>query len=1563
MAPTSRLRRWTRRLAKVLLFCLLGVTLLVGLVLLSVNLPPVSGFITGKVNAALEPMFKGRLVLHRLGSIDFGGILGAEVEVYDPEGRSVLYARDLDVRLFWPAVVWDAVVTRPDPLVIPFERIALDSIDVTVIDDGAGTPTLALAFEPKEPPQEESSGGTELRIEDLVVETTRVRGSLESFGPIDADLTRLDLSLKNGPSGTHVVLEHLELALRQLPQVDTLTGRLTADITLPAAAPPAPAPGADEPADAEQETTVYALTPAPARRIVAELVGAVAGSPAELDVRMLGEQLEATFEATSLSPATVNKLVPALSPASPAALSAKVDGEFGDLGFEALLRQGEARVNARGRVKMGDERSVVTARVDTSDVDLSELMRDSVATRLNIGADAQLSFGEAGGEGTYEIQSTSSRVGVERLPGVTVDGKVRLPTNQPISATGSVEIAEEGAPTHIEYDVRSGDAGVLAKLSSKTRVSRPPRVRELLGLMATGAVETRATFDSAADQLDAEVTVRLSDIRHPALKARELHASALARGSATAPALELLANLTGVTASERTWTRVRLSAKGTAEQVAVSARAWGDKPDLVELSAMVFPSSEEMVRSPEVRVTDATGDLLIRAAGVTLAGESVEVKRLTLEGPGRAEVSLSYGPGLERLDLRTEQLDSAALLEILGIETPLRGGKLDLSAQFQNGRQPSGKVVLDIGDLTLGELSGGKVSADLVLEGGELSGDAGIELARGAKTSLTIESLRPPRGPLTARALESVTGGVSLQGEIDLSQLQPLLPLGGIERAAGHVRFDVQVRRPPNGELPEWRAHLETRKLIIVEERPDLEQTKGPEQARASSPFTLRGMDLELDAALANQAANVKVRVFDEEGTLLESGAEWKGIAGRADLMNARAALLSAPWTAFAHVPRRALQGLPPLVRPNDIQGTLQASITAEGTLADPRLDLRARIEQFGPGLERKQKRGLDLELGGQYAKTGGGVQLRGHDRKVAVVDVSSHWTGDAMALGEAGEKSPVRAELGIELADFPLELIPLLEAQHISGKLSGNGRLDGYGEDARFALDVRTDDLRIDRLIMDEVAASVTTEGGKLTLLTNVSGKGGQANAKVTTGLTWGERLVPLVDEQQLEGAFKARKLRLSALLPLLAGSVSELDGELDADLSASMENGTPQLSGRVSLAKGAVHLPSVGQRFHDISAKAEISPESIRVHDVKARGINGGFEASAEAALEGLTPVSAKAELRIDEDDKLPLTIEGEAVGDAWGNIEVTYRQDEASKTNNVNVSLEKFNVELPAAPPRGIQGLEQSEHIRVGYWRQDREFVEIPLQPLKEPGAPSEYTTVVVVELGSMRIEKGQQAQVGLGGRIQATLGEELDVRGKIETRRGELDISGKKFDIERGSVTFTGGAPDDPTISAVARYDSGAGYTVYAEYTGTATRGKLELRSEPPLSQDEILTLLMFGTPDGSFGAGSGDSLTTAVGVAGGTAAQGLNRALSDVTDLDVSARVDTSTGAPRPELVVQLTPRVAARVTQALGEPPPGQSPDRTFLTIELRLASAWALSAMVGDRGASALDLIWRRRY
>jgi hypothetical protein len=131
----------------------------------------VNGWVAERVNAALEPTFKGRLVLRRLGHLDFGGLSDAEIEVFDPAGKSVLMARDIDVRLFWPGVAWQAVVQQPEVLRVPIGRVELDEVDVTLIDDGNGTPTLASAFEPKQPPEEEeTSGGTAIVIDELSIE-------------------------------------------------------------------------------------------------------------------------------------------------------------------------------------------------------------------------------------------------------------------------------------------------------------------------------------------------------------------------------------------------------------------------------------------------------------------------------------------------------------------------------------------------------------------------------------------------------------------------------------------------------------------------------------------------------------------------------------------------------------------------------------------------------------------------------------------------------------------------------------------------------------------------------------------------------------------------------------------------------------------------------------------------------------------------------------------------------------------------------------------------------------------------------------------------------------------------------------------------------------------------------------------------------------------------------------------------------------------------------------------------------------------------------------------------
>jgi len=327
----------------------------------------------------------------------------------------------------------------------------------------------------------------------------------------------------------------------------------------------------------------------------------------------------------------------------------------------------------------------------------------------------------------------------------------------------------------------------------------------------------------------------------------------------------------------------------------------------------------------------------------------------------------------------------------------------------------------------------------------------------------------------------------------------------------------------------------------------------------------------------------------------------------------------------------------------------------------------------------------------------------------------------------------------------------------------------------------------------------------------------------------------------------------------------------------------------------------------------------------------------------------------------------LEGADIGDAWGNLSLAYVSP-ASGEKKLDIDVPEFHLVTPDTSGYELQSLDAAKDVRVGVRRADGVFAALPLQPL-EPGGKSGGTEPaqplrIQIKLGkNVTVERDRTAQAQLTGQLTVLVTGETDVEGRIEVRGGKLDVSGKTFEVERGVVIFEGGDPGNPNISATARWDA-PGYTVYAEYVGDVKNGRIKLHAEPPLTQDEIASLLLFGSPEGSVG-GSADAggAALAVSVAGESAARGLTKALDNFTKLDVSARVDTTTGTARPELVFQVSPRVSAKVTRAIGAPLAGESPDRTFLTLELRLKQAWALSALFGDHGASALDLIWRRRY
>src|SRR5207244_2488731 len=124
--------------------------------------------------------------------------------------------------------------------------------------------------------------------------------------------------------------------------------------------------------------------------------------------------------------------------------------------------------------------------------------------------------------------------------------------------------------------------------------------------------------------------------------------------------------------------------------------------------------------------------------------------------------------------------------------------------------------------------------------------------------------------------------------------------------------------------------------------------------------------------------------------------------------------------------------------------------------------------------------------------------------------------------------------------------------------------------------------------------------------------------------------------------------------------------------------------------------------------------------------------------------------------------------------------------------------FHLIMPDTSGYGLQSLDVPDDIRVGVRRADGTFVTLPVQPLS-PGGETETAAASVplhirVRLGKdVTVERGDTAQVQLGGELQIVTDGEAAVDGRIEIRGGKLDVQGKKFDIERGVVTFQG---DDP-----------------------------------------------------------------------------------------------------------------------------------------------------------------------
>ncbi len=1516
--------------------------------LVHLDLPATRRLVATHVNGILESTLAGKVQIEHIAGLGLRGVDGVRVRVADPEGVQVLHVDGVRVRIRALDAARSALFGK-GPIVIDVPSASVGNVDANLDADAAGNLRIANAFASKTPPEpkkpnEPPGRGVRVAAPDVRLDHAWVHGTPPGAPLVDADLSDLAARAHVDPSVTRAELDRVHLVARSLPRQVDPKGTIGGKLAIPAAN----GQGID---------------------VQAVFDGHIAGIPTTAEARMNDRRIDARIDAHDATGAQTSSVVNELAIRDPISLHAEAHGDLPRVEGTAKLLLGKATVNADA-VVVASTTTQIKGSISARSVDVSAVSPGAPETNVGLDARADVTLAEDGVHGEASIDTLPGTVDRQEIPRVEVRGRF-----EGKAAQVRARIHEKTMPTEIAVDLapRAGapDAQVLTA-AVRSRIPDLERVPEV-GTKLSGSAEVSASARMLLPEKEidsAQVRVALTKVKQENLSLGRIEANAHARGTLDRPVIDAEVHGSQLVT-------------GTLPLASLDARA---RVEIAEKVVTIRDANVDAERSANEKISASAR--LVRIHGPSLRVEGAEVRGVG--DPIRAE--LSRDPRETRAKIDAPRIDLPIVARILGKkdELGLRRGSLGIQGEaVLRGGVAKGKVHADLKDFAMRTSSGGRAIVDVSIDDRnvELSMDADIDHA--GKLALHTENLVIGGRVDDARSWKRASGRVRLASEIDLERGGALLPANALPFAdvRGLLTVQGRVGRDTPDAPPEVQLHAHTNGLAVAGPHGPTEKVGGVE---VTGPPRWRSNDLDVAFDVRNDGksglTDVAFHATDRHGVVVAFDAKsvlpYAAIA--ANPASARAHLLEAPVNVKVSIPPRRLDQLPAVLGVKDVQGAMEAELDATGTVLDPEVRFVARTRGVrSPAMPPNTKADADITLDydGRVADLSAKMHAEGQEMLDLAARVEARARDAIVGSGTGNRGLPWTASGNVRLASFPLETLPQLADRRIRGVVSGEVSLADLHKDARVQGRINFDKLAVGMAEYTKAVVTVDAGAGKLAAMLHLDQKDGFLDATLSNGLVWGADVAPKLDSTQpLEATIEARAFRAAALQPFVEAQLPVLDGRIEANAKARIVPGQTgaSLDGTVRFRDGVVQLAALGEELRNVRASVALAPDgTIRVSDVYARGTQGELHADAQATLDGMRLADATANIGIPQKSPMALAVQGQPMGQISGAFKVNAKQSADAKNTFVSVDIPKMNVELPQVMKSGLQALEEKENIRVGVYRGNRKFVELPLEKsdLKRVAAepePGEETRLDVdVRLGRITIERGNQLRVGLTGNPKVIIeGGETKLEGRITlTEGGWVDVQGKKFDLEKGTITFQGESPPNPIVVATAGWSAADGSRVYADFVGPVKTGKVNLRSEPPRPKNEILALVLFGTADGANpqppppGKQSDGTTKAAVGLGGGYLAQGLTEALDDLAGIQATARIDTTRSSnPRPEVEFQLSPRVSLGFAHVLGTPPITE-PDKNLANVEYRFHRNWSLETTFGDRGTALLDAIWQKRY
>ena len=1520
----SRARRLLAALGKGAALLLVFVVALVVAALVHVDTPRGRRLVAGGVTAALDGQFRGRFVLDRVGRIGLDGVSGIDARLVSDTGEVLISAQGLaaraDVLTLARRASGFAAGTQPT-LVVALDEVSADHLAVNVGRDSTSALKLLRALESPRPTVSSASStpGPELRLGRVRVHHAWVFGSPRDGVDVDVEVAPLD------------------------GQLELSGGALTVDVDELSAEARGAIPGQRATLRATGRVLSGGARPIPDARVVLGLTVADTSLFADAVMRDGKARVRARLPETKLG--ALAALAPAFRPRGNVAATLEAEGDAARVRTRVGLDIDHATLTATALATPREAHEVELG-ASLRGAELATFAPSAPASRLGADLTAKVRFPASGattGEARLELVDAPHIAGIA-LPKTTIDATLDTTGDARAELTATDEGIALSAHARLPRALTDGTKGHLSldakgsvDLAQASRLGKPGR--------GTIGVDARGSLDLGTLAVDAAVETTVARLAWNATRARTARVSAHVDGSARAPRIAAALHASDLDAGPAHVHRLDVTTTATTGGGLTLDRTF-------------------------VRV--AANGTELRASAPTIAlGNHISAPRITITGLGApVEASLTRDLGVVRVAARTDGVELGNLASLLHVQG--LAGRLVLSADATISSTDAEGVVH--ARLTGGAFPGiprADVALDASLADHVATAKVDATLGDTLVAKAEVSQVRLAGPALLAASWASATGFGTLDAKADLDGLTRLLAPTGLPMApvGGRAHLRGSFSGDATSHAPSLSVAIDTTGLELLVARP------------GTDPFHVASIDgeatLKLDGATGFSAAFA--RAYDHRGELVAVDAKGTvpldALLAR-DLASARAEFLTTPLAARVTVNERELASWPRELQPlpRGTTGRASAVLVLEGTPSSPRLTVDVIGKRLGlAGARASNDLGAHATYDGATARAS--ATLVGSSRGRAQAELEANVPVAPLLAGQPFERIPWSAGGRLAFESFALEALPPVGDERVRGSVDGSVTLSKLHDDAALDLDLRLTDAGLADARAPKTAVRVHSKSGRVDGSLRVEQSDGYLEGTLVLGVDWGARLVPVLDTRRsLDARLVAKSFRLLPLRPLVASALADLDGRLDADARVVADpTGTDvRMFGGAELRDVGFVATALGQELRDVGAKVVFLPGGVvEVTGITASDGAGRIDGSARARFEGLDFSGANARFEIAKARPFDVMLGGQTLGNVYGRADVTVRR--SAQATRVSVDLPSLHLRLSDLAGKAVQELPQRADIKVGVLKGG---VLVDARPPKaRRGADDERrgagaTLDVAVKLGSdVDVRRGAMVTVQLTGEPRVHVeGGTTAIAGSVQLVSGSLDLQGKKFAVERGTVTFDPQDPANPTVLATASWTAKDRTRVIADFVGPVKTGKVTLRSEPSRPQSELLQLIVFGTADGFNAAPSigqkPDATTRAAAAFGGNAlAQGLDSALDGLTGLTTQTRIDTtSANNPRPELEVQVARDIWLKFGYVLGTPPIHE-PDKSLGSVVVRFAPNWTLSTTVGDRGKATMDTVWQYRY